>query len=73
MLICFTPKGIIPPPLQRPFFQLSCDKSFSLLFAVPSPPREVKVVVKSPQSVIVNWMEPVPTNGAIERYHIYIR
>ena len=40
---------------------------------VPGPPKGVKAVVKSPRSVIVSWLEPEQPNGAVERYHIYLR
>ncbi|GAB6020816.1 Down syndrome cell adhesion molecule-like protein 1 [Chamberlinius hualienensis] len=40
---------------------------------VPNPPRDVKSVVISPDSVTIYWSPPIHTNGIIIQYTIYIQ
>ncbi|XP_055349306.1 cell adhesion molecule Dscam2-like [Paramacrobiotus metropolitanus] len=40
---------------------------------VPSAPAEIKAILKSPNSILVTWMDPVEKNGIIIRYNVYMR
>ncbi|KAK6627070.1 hypothetical protein RUM44_009547 [Polyplax serrata] len=40
---------------------------------VPGPPEDIKVVVKSPQSLVVSWLPPKEPNGLITKYNLYMR
>lgn len=40
---------------------------------VPGPPADIKVVVSSPQALLVSWLPPFEPNGAITKYSVYKR
>uniref|UniRef100_A0A6P7FSC5 Down syndrome cell adhesion molecule-like protein Dscam2 n=1 Tax=Diabrotica virgifera virgifera TaxID=50390 RepID=A0A6P7FSC5_DIAVI len=40
---------------------------------VPGPPADLKVVVSSPQSLKVSWLQPVEPNGVLTKYNLYRR
>ncbi|KAG8230029.1 hypothetical protein J437_LFUL009995 [Ladona fulva] len=40
---------------------------------VPGPPADIKVVVSSPQSLLVSWLPPKEPNGIITKYNLYNR
>lgn len=44
-----------------------------LLCLVPGAPADVKVVVSSPQSLLVSWLPPFEPNGIITKYNLYKR
>jgi len=44
-----------------------------LIFAVPGPPAEVKLLATSPERALVTWMPPKYPNGEIQKYYIYVR
>ena len=48
-------------------------KVFLIDFPVPGAPEAIKAVVKSPRSVVISWLPPNPSNGMVDRYHIYLR
>ena len=50
---------------------LICKKYVSI--SVPAPPERINVVIKSSRSVLVSWLPPKPSNGEVERYHVYSR
>ncbi|XP_047115646.1 Down syndrome cell adhesion molecule-like protein Dscam2 [Schistocerca piceifrons] len=39
----------------------------------PGAPADIKVVVKSPQSLLVSWLPPTEPNGIITHYNLYTR
>ncbi|KAF5279124.1 hypothetical protein FQA39_LY05802 [Lamprigera yunnana] len=40
---------------------------------VPAPPADIKVIVSSPQSLLVSWLPPVDPNGVLTKYYLYKR
>ncbi|EEB16564.1 down syndrome cell adhesion molecule, putative [Pediculus humanus corporis] len=40
---------------------------------VPGPPSDIKVVVKSSDSLLVSWLPPKEPNGIITKYNLYMR
>lgn len=50
--------------------QLLCADKVVQLFAVPSPPENVKLSLQGPVAVRVQWQEPREKNGAILSYII---
>ncbi|KAL0280104.1 UNVERIFIED_CONTAM: hypothetical protein PYX00_001493 [Menopon gallinae] len=40
---------------------------------VPGAPADIKVVVKSSQSLLVSWLPPKDANGVIMKYNLYMR
>ncbi|XP_046394996.1 Down syndrome cell adhesion molecule-like protein Dscam2 isoform X2 [Ischnura elegans] len=40
---------------------------------VPGPPADIKVIVSSPQSLLVSWLPPREPNGVITKYNLYNR
>lgn len=45
----------------------------NLLFLVPGTPADIKVVVSSPQSLLISWLPPIEPNGIITKYFLYKR
>lgn len=43
------------------------------LILVPGPPADIKVVISSPQSLLVSWLPPFEPNGVITNYNLYKR
>ncbi|KAK4877583.1 hypothetical protein RN001_010089 [Aquatica leii] len=40
---------------------------------VPASPADIKVIVSSPQSLLVSWLPPLEPNGIITKYYLYKR
>ncbi|KAB0795843.1 hypothetical protein PPYR_09904 [Photinus pyralis] len=40
---------------------------------VPAPPADIKVIVSSPQSLLVSWLPPFEPNGIVTKYYLYKR
>lgn len=40
---------------------------------VPGPPADIKVIISSPQALLVSWLPPFERNGVITKYNIYKR
>lgn len=40
---------------------------------VPSSPVDIKVMVSSPQSLLVSWLPPNEANGILTKYNLYKR
>lgn len=43
------------------------------VLVVPGPPADIKVVVSSPQSLLVSWLPPFEPNGVITKYNLHKR
>jgi hypothetical protein len=41
--------------------------------SAPGSPADIKVVVSSPQSLLVSWLPPTEPNGIITKYNLYTR
>ena len=41
--------------------------------AAPGPPADIKVVVSTPQSLLLTWLPPADPNGVITKYNVYHR